>query len=104
MSATGISRLADSCRAVDRAKATESVPSRLWRLPPAYEAPSQVDDLEVAQFIYLLLNNQNVRQVIDTITSKIVLILGRFTPERKAVSLASFPSCAPAFVSPALPA
>ena len=44
-----------------------------------------VDNLEVAQFIYLLLNNQKVRDVIDTITSKAVLILGRFTEERKAV-------------------
>lgn len=44
-----------------------------------------VDNLEVAQFIYLLLNNQKVRDVIDTITSKVVLILGRFTPERKAI-------------------
>ncbi len=41
-----------------------------------------VDNLEVAQFIYLLLNNQRIRQVIDTITSKVVLILGRFTSER----------------------
>jgi uncharacterized protein YjbI with pentapeptide repeats len=51
------------------------------------EAPNKitVDDLEVAQFMYLLLNNQRVRKVIDTITSKVVLILGRFTPERKAV-------------------
>jgi len=45
----------------------------------------QVDNLEVAQFIYLLLNNERIRHVIDTITSKVVLILGRFTPERKAV-------------------
>jgi uncharacterized protein YjbI with pentapeptide repeats len=44
-----------------------------------------VDDLEVAQFIYLLINNAKVRRVIDTITSKLVLLLGRFTPERKAV-------------------
>jgi Pentapeptide repeats (8 copies) len=44
-----------------------------------------VDNIEVAQFIYLLLNNQKVRDVIDTITSKAVLILGRFTVERKAV-------------------
>jgi hypothetical protein len=44
-----------------------------------------VDNLEVAQFIYLLLNNKNIRSVIDTITYKVVLILGRFTPERKAV-------------------
>jgi uncharacterized protein YjbI with pentapeptide repeats len=44
-----------------------------------------VDNLRVAQFIYLLLNNQEIRNVIDTITSKVVLILGRFTPERKAI-------------------
>jgi uncharacterized protein YjbI with pentapeptide repeats len=44
-----------------------------------------VDDLEVAQFIYLLLSRQKLRNVIDSITSKAVLILGRFTPERKAV-------------------
>lgn len=44
-----------------------------------------VDNIEVGQFIYLLLNNQKVRDVINTITSKAVLILGRFTQERKAV-------------------
>ena len=44
-----------------------------------------VDDLEVAQFIYLLLNNKKLRDVIDTITSKVVLILGRFTLERKTI-------------------
>jgi hypothetical protein len=44
-----------------------------------------VDNIEVAQFIYLLLHNQKVRDVIDTITSKVVLILGRFTDERKSV-------------------
>jgi hypothetical protein len=44
-----------------------------------------VDNLAVAQFIYLLLHNEKIRCVTDTITSKIVLILGRFTPERKAV-------------------
>jgi hypothetical protein len=44
-----------------------------------------VDNIEVAQFIYLMLNNQKVREIIDTITSKVVLILGRFTDERKKV-------------------
>ncbi len=44
-----------------------------------------VDNLKVAQFIYLLLNNREIRDVIDTITSKVVLILGRFTDERKKV-------------------
>jgi Pentapeptide repeats (8 copies) len=44
-----------------------------------------VDNIKVAQFIYLLLNNQEIRDVIDTITSKAVLILGRFSEERKPV-------------------
>src|SRR5271166_75316 len=44
-----------------------------------------VDNIKVAQFIYLLLNNQEIRGVIDTITAKAVLILGRFSKERKAV-------------------
>jgi uncharacterized protein YjbI with pentapeptide repeats len=49
------------------------------------ESEITADDIEVAQFIYLLLHNQKVRGVIDTITSKVVLILGRFTDERKVV-------------------
>jgi hypothetical protein len=44
-----------------------------------------VDDLRSAQFIYLLLHNKNIRDAIDALTSKVVLILGRFTEERKAV-------------------
>jgi uncharacterized protein YjbI with pentapeptide repeats len=44
-----------------------------------------VDNLEVAQFVYLLLNNEKIRNVIDTIGKKGVLILGRFTEERKIV-------------------
>jgi hypothetical protein len=46
-------------------------------------APGQpeitVDNIEVAQFIYLLLHNKKISNVIDTITSKVALILGRFT-------------------------
>jgi uncharacterized protein YjbI with pentapeptide repeats len=44
-----------------------------------------IDNLIVAQLIYSLLNNQQIRGIIDTITTKVVLLLGRFTPERKAV-------------------
>lgn len=54
-------------------------------ITPADEAKITVDNLEVAQFIYLLLSNEKIRHVIDTITSKVVLILGRFTNERKSV-------------------
>ncbi|MCA9740940.1 MAG: pentapeptide repeat-containing protein [Deferribacteres bacterium] len=42
-----------------------------------------VDDIEIAQFIHLISNNQKIRNLLETITSKAVLILGRFTPERK---------------------
>ncbi len=52
---------------------------------PKEDAAITVDSIEVAQFVYLLLSNENVRQVIDTVGKKGVLILGRFTPERKAV-------------------
>ena len=44
-----------------------------------------VDNLNIAQFIYLLLNNAEIRDVIDTVAKKAVLILGRFTPERKTI-------------------
>jgi len=44
-----------------------------------------VDDLKVAQFIYLMLDNPEIRNVIDTITSRAVLILGRFTQSRKPI-------------------
>jgi len=45
-----------------------------------------VDSLEVAQFIYLLLSNEKIRDVINIIGRKGVLILGRFTDtERKSV-------------------
>ena len=54
-------------------------------ITPPDESIITVDDLEIAQFVYLLLNNKKIRNVIDTITSKVVLILGRFTPERKAI-------------------
>jgi uncharacterized protein YjbI with pentapeptide repeats len=55
------------------------------RIAPPNQRELIADDLEVAQFLYLMLHNEKIRQVIDTLTSKVVLILGRFTPERKAV-------------------
>jgi len=61
-----------------------AIESNLVITPPD-ESPIEVDNLEVAQFMYLLLNNERIRHVIDTITSKVVLILGRFTPERKVI-------------------
>jgi len=44
-----------------------------------------VDDIEVGQFVYLMLHNRKIRNVLQTITSKVVLLLGRFTAERKAL-------------------
>jgi len=45
-----------------------------------------VDNVEVAQFVTLILNNSKIRGVLDTLTSKAVLILGRFAIlERKAI-------------------
>jgi len=52
---------------------------------PEYETAVEVDGLEVAQFVYLILNNRKLRDVIDTIGKKAVLILGRFTAKRKSV-------------------
>jgi uncharacterized protein YjbI with pentapeptide repeats len=48
-------------------------------ITPSNEPEITVDNVEIAQFVYL------IRDVIDTITSKAVLILGRFTEERKPV-------------------
>jgi hypothetical protein len=44
-----------------------------------------VDNIEVAQFIYLLLHNEKIPDVIDTIGKKGVLLLGRFTEGRMVV-------------------
>lgn len=55
------------------------------RVTPEYESIITVDNLEVAQFVYLLLHNKKIRDTIDTIGRKGILILGRFTKERKDV-------------------
>ena len=49
------------------------------------ENPITLDNLEMAQFLYLLLNNSKIKLAIDNITTKIVLILGRFSDEQKPV-------------------
>jgi uncharacterized protein YjbI with pentapeptide repeats len=54
-------------------------------ITPEDEPEITTDDIEVAQFLYLLIHNEKLRKVIDTITSKVVLILGRFSKKRKAV-------------------
>lgn len=52
---------------------------------PMFEPHITVDNIEVAQFVYLLLHNEKIRDVIDTIGKKGVLLLGRFTEGRMAV-------------------
>ncbi len=55
-------------------------------ITPEGESRITVDNIKVAQFVYLILNNKEIRDVINTLTSKTVLILGRFSiPERKAI-------------------
>jgi hypothetical protein len=44
-----------------------------------------VDNVEVAQFVYLVRHNEKIRDVIDTVGRKGVLLLGRFTEGRIAV-------------------
>jgi hypothetical protein len=51
----------------------------------AGEPDVTVDNIEVAQFVHLLLHNAKIRDVIDTIGKKGVLLLGRFTEGRIAV-------------------
>jgi hypothetical protein len=54
-------------------------------ITPEREPAITVDDLEVAQFVYLLLHNEKIRKIIDTLGRKGVLLLGRFTEGRIAV-------------------
>jgi Pentapeptide repeats (8 copies) len=51
-------------------------------ITPQNESEITVDNIEVAQFVYLLLHNPKIRDVIDTIGKKGVLLLGRFTEGR----------------------
>ncbi|MBK9105568.1 MAG: hypothetical protein IPL92_13625 [Saprospiraceae bacterium] len=44
-----------------------------------------VDNIKMAQFLYLLITNEEIKDAVDTLTSRVVLILGRFTPDRKQV-------------------
>jgi len=55
-------------------------------ITPSKSPMITVDNIKVAQFIHLILNNEEIRDVINTLTSKSVLILGRFSsPERKSI-------------------
>jgi uncharacterized protein YjbI with pentapeptide repeats len=47
-------------------------------ITPRREPVITVDDLEVAQFVHLLLNHQKLRNVLNAVTERGVLLLGRF--------------------------
>ena len=56
--------------------------TRSWRLP---EKSLVVDDLRVAHFMSLVRENESLAEVIDAASSKMVLLLGRFTGQQKQV-------------------
>jgi len=64
---------------------TESTRQRDLVITDANQSEVTVDNIEIAQFVYLLLHNENIREVLGAVTSKAVLILGRFTSERTAI-------------------
>jgi uncharacterized protein YjbI with pentapeptide repeats len=55
-------------------------------ITPSNTSMITVDNIKVAQFIHLILNNEEIQEVINTLISKSVLILGRFSlPERQSI-------------------
>jgi len=54
-------------------------------ITPEDQSLVTVDNVEVAQILYLFLHDENIPKLLDTIAGKAVLILGRFTPDRKAI-------------------
>ncbi|HEX8922827.1 MAG TPA: pentapeptide repeat-containing protein [Pyrinomonadaceae bacterium] len=55
-------------------------------IQPTFETPPiTIDDLDTAQFLFVMLDNLKIADVIDAASSRTVLILGRFTPARKRV-------------------
>ncbi|HKB13115.1 MAG TPA: pentapeptide repeat-containing protein [Vicinamibacterales bacterium] len=59
---------------VDLAGATQ----RDLVITPAGAARVTVDDLELAQFVHLMLDNRNLRRMIDTMTARAALVVGAF--------------------------
>jgi Pentapeptide repeats (8 copies) len=76
----------DRCRVFGvsawRVKIDDSTRQRDLVLAAAGEPDVTVDNIEVAQFVYLLLHNEKIRDVIDMVGKKGVLLLGRFTEGR----------------------
>jgi pentapeptide repeat protein len=66
-------------------KLSEDTKQQNLVITPKGEAEITADDIEVAQFLYLMLRNEKIRNVIDAVVSKVVLILGRFSDAHKPV-------------------
>jgi hypothetical protein len=69
-------------------------------ITPLGEPEVAVDNIEVAQFVYPLLHNEKIRDVIDIVGRKGVLLLGRFTEGRIAVLERLRGNCASAATCP----
>ncbi len=54
-------------------------------ITPRNENPVTTDNLQIAQFLYLLMNNRTIRDVIETVAKKAILLLGRFHDQRKVL-------------------
>lgn len=63
----------------------EPLSSKNLVVTPNGQAQITTDNIKIAQFLYLLTHNPDIRDALDTVTQKVVLLLGRFSPERKAI-------------------
>jgi hypothetical protein len=55
---------------------------------PPEEPALRTDGLGLAQLIYFLIQDEHARDLIDTVTNRLVLVLGNFKDDRKAVLVA----------------
>jgi hypothetical protein len=54
-------------------------------ITPQGESPITADDLETAQFVHLLIAGKKVPLILETVQSRLILVLGNFNSERKPV-------------------
>ena len=54
-------------------------------ITPQGESPIMVDDLETAQFVHLLIAGKKTSLILETVQSRLILVLGNFTTDRGPV-------------------